>query len=70
MFGGGLVLVSAAAVTYGFLTLCEDKTSFLVLAYLLRVVEGAGGALLWTTMLSLLLARSVLPGVGIKYEIK
>ena len=46
-----------AALTFGFLTFIDDKSSFLVLAYILRVLEGVAGAILWTAMLSLLIAR-------------
>ena len=46
-----------AALTFGFLTFIDDKNSFLVLAYILRMLEGVAGAILWTAMLSLLIAR-------------
>ena len=46
-----------AALTFGFLTFLDDKLSFLIMAYLLRMLEGVAGAILWTAMLSLLIAR-------------
>ena len=57
MFKAGLGLVSVAALTFGFLTFLDDKLSFLIMAYLLRMLEGVAGAILWTAMLSLLIAR-------------
>ena len=57
MFKAGLALVSVAALTFGFLAFIDDKICFLVLAYSLRMLEGVAGAILWTAMLSLLIAR-------------
>lgn len=57
VFRASLVLIFAAAVCCGCLTYVQDTATFLVLAYLLRILAGVGGAALWTAMLSLLLAR-------------
>ena len=45
VFKAGLTLVSVAALTFGFLTFIDDKNSFLVLAYILRMLEGVAGAI-------------------------
>lgn len=56
LFRFGLLLTSACALSFGFLTFIEQTIPFLVLAYILRALEGVGGAALWNSMLALLLA--------------
>ena len=53
----GVVLLSVASNTFGFLVFLNDTTGFLVSAYILRIMEGVAGALLWPAMLSPLLTR-------------
>ena len=53
----GVVLLSVASNTFGFLVFLNDTTGFLVSAYILRIMEGFSGALLWPATLSTLLAR-------------
>ena len=53
----GVVLLSVASNTFGFLVFLNDTTGFLVAAYILRIMEGVAGALLWPAMLSPLLTR-------------
>ena len=53
----GVVLLSVASNTFGFLVFLNDTTGFLVSAYILRILEGVAGALLWPATLSTLLAR-------------
>ena len=57
IFKFGIFLSSLCALGFGFLTYVDDTLMFLLLAYLLRLLEGIGGAALWTSMLALLLAR-------------
>ena len=57
IFKCGLFLSSSCSLMFGFLTYVNNTTVFLVLAYILRFLEGAGGAAIWTAMLALLLAR-------------
>ena len=57
IFKSGLLLSCFCALSFGFLTYIDNAGSFLVLAYILRLLEGVGGAALWTSMLALLLAR-------------
>ena len=56
IFKTGLVLTCVSTLVFGFLTYINNTVMFLVGAYVLRIVEGVGGAALWTSMLSLLLA--------------
>ena len=58
--------MSLAALTFGFLTFIDDKISFVVLAYSLRMLEGVAAAILWTAMLSLLMARQGDPFYAVK----
>ena len=53
----GVVLLSVASNTFGLLVFLNDTTGFLVSAYILRIMEGVAGALLWPAMLSPLLTR-------------
>ena len=53
----GVALLSVASNTFGFLVFLNDTTGFLVAAYILRIMEGVAGALLWPAMLSPLLTR-------------
>ena len=53
----GVALLSVASNTFGFLVFLNDTTGFLVSAYILRIMEGVAGALLWPAMLSPLLTR-------------
>ena len=53
----GVVLLSVASNSFGFLVFLNDTTGFLVSAYILRIMEGVAGALLWPAMLSPLLTR-------------
>ena len=53
----GVALLSVASNTFGFLVFLNDTTGFLVSAYILRIMEGVAGALLWPATLSTLLAR-------------
>ena len=53
----GVVLLSVASNTFGFLVFLNDTTGFLVSVYILRIMEGVAGALLWPAMLSPLLTR-------------
>ena len=53
----GVVLLSVASNTFGLLVFLNDTTGFLVAAYILRIMEGVAGALLWPAMLSPLLTR-------------
>jgi MFS family permease len=57
LFRFGLLLTCVCALSFGFLTFIEKTVPFLVLAYIIRVLEGVGGAALWNSMLTLLLAR-------------
>ena len=57
IFKCGLLLSCFCALSFGFLTFIDETVPFLVLAYTLRLLEGVGGAALWTSMLALLLAR-------------
>ena len=57
IFKWGLFLSSSCSLMFGFLTFVNNTTIFLVLAYVLRFLGGAGGAAIWTSMLALLLAR-------------
>ena len=57
IFKFGIFLSSLCALAFGFLTYVDNTLIFLLLAYLLRLLEGIGGAALWTLMLALLLAR-------------
>ena len=52
-----VALLSVASNTFGFLVFLNDTTGFLVAAYILRIMEGVAGALLWPAMLSPLLTR-------------
>ena len=56
IFKFGLLLSCVSAISFGLLTYVENKIVFLVGAYSLRLIEGVGGAALWTSMLALLLA--------------
>ena len=56
VFKTGLGLTCVSTLMFGFLTYINHTTMFLISAYVLRIVEGVGGASLWTSMLSLLLA--------------
>ena len=53
----GVALLSVASNTFGLLVFLNDTTGFLVSAYILRIMEGVAGALLWPAMLSPLLTR-------------
>ena len=53
----GVVLLSVASNTFGFLVFLNDTTGFLVSAYILRIMEEVAGPLLWPAMLSPLLTR-------------
>ena len=57
IFITGLVIISTSSILFGFLKFITNTAVFLSLAYILRLLEGVGGAVLWTSMLSLLLAR-------------
>ena len=53
----GVTLLSVASNTFGFLVFLNNTAEFLVAAYILRIMEGFAGALLWPAMLSILLIR-------------
>ena len=55
VFRLGLVMTAVAGLLFGFLTFINDTALFLSAAYFLRILEGLGGAALWTAMVSLLL---------------
>ena len=56
VFTSGLLISCVCGFLFGFLTFINNTQVFLITAYLLRMLEGVGGAALWTAMLSLLLA--------------
>ena len=55
----GVALLSLASNTFGFLVFLMDTTEFLVAAYILRIMDGIAGSLLWPAMLSPLLTKYV-----------
>ena len=57
IFISGLLIISTSSILFGLLMYITNTALFLTLAYILRLLEGVGGAILWTSMLSLLLAR-------------
>ena len=57
IFKSGLFLSSSCSLMFGFLTYVTNTSLFLVMAYTLRFLGGAGGAMIWTSLLALLLAR-------------
>ena len=56
-FGLSILLTSAGALSFGFLTYITPRSTFLALAYILRLLEGVSGAGLWNVILLLLLSR-------------
>ena len=57
MFVSGFVLLCVSTLLFSLLSLAEDVTIFLTLAYILRLGEGVAGAILWPAMLAPLLTR-------------
>ena len=51
MFVTGCVLLCISTLLFSFLSIVEDVTIFLTLAYILRLAEGVAGAILWPAML-------------------
>ena len=59
MFVSGFVLLCVSTLLFSLLSLTEDVTIFLTLAYILRLGEGVAGAILWPAMLAPLLRRYI-----------
>ena len=57
VFVTGCVGLCVSTLLFSLLSLIEDVTLFLTLAYILRVVEGVAGAILWPAMLAPILRR-------------
>ena len=55
IYVAGLVIISVSAILFRFLMYVDNAAMFLTLAYVLRILEGIGGAALWTTMVSILM---------------
>ena len=68
LYTAGLVVSAISALTFSLLTWLPGPTAFLAAAYTLRLLEGLGGAALWTSMLALLLSRSVIYNIFIANE--
>ena len=57
LYTAGLVVSAVSALAFSLLTWLPGPAAFLAAAYTLRLLEGLGGAALWTSMLALLLSR-------------
>ena len=68
LYTAGLVVSAISALAFSLLTWLPGPTAFLAAAYTLRLLEGLGGAALWTSMLALLLSRSVIYNIFIANE--
>ena len=60
VFVSGFVLLCVSTLLFSLLSLTEDVTIFLTLAYILRLGEGVAGAILWPAMLAPLLRRYII----------
>ena len=52
----GLLVATTSAVLFGAITFISDLSLFLLSAYLVRFLEGVSMAVLWSTVLAILLA--------------
>ena len=59
MFVTGCVLLCVCTLLFSLLSLTQDVTIFLTLAYILRLGEGVAGAILWPAMLAPILRRYI-----------
>lgn len=57
LFTAGVFLTAGSALSFSLLACLPGPAPFLAAAYTLRLLEGLGGAALWTSMLALLLSR-------------
>ena len=57
VFVTGCVLLCVSTLLFSLLSIIEDVTLFLTLAYILRLAEGVAGAILWPAMLAPILRR-------------
>ena len=57
VFVTGCVMLCVSTLLFSLLSIIEDVTLFLTLAYIFRVVEGVAGAILWPAMLAPILRR-------------
>ena len=56
MFLVGILVASMSAVLFGTITFVSQLGLFLTFAYLVRFIEGVSMAVLWSTVLAILLA--------------
>ena len=57
LYPTGFIVDGLSFVVFGLLHWVEDITTFLVLSYLIRIVEGVGAAATWNSNLSILMAK-------------
>ena len=57
IYPAGFLLDGLSFVVFGLLHWVQDTTTFLVLSYLIRIVEGVGAAATWNSNLSILMAK-------------
>ena len=57
LYPAGFILDGLSFIVFGLLHWVEDTSTFLVLSYLIRIIEGVGAAATWNTNLSILMAR-------------
>ena len=60
VFVTGCVMLCVSTLLFSLLSIIEDVTLFLTLAYILRLGEGVAGAILWPAMLAPLLRRYII----------
>ena len=56
LYPAGFILAGLSFIVFGLLHWVEDTSTFLVLSYLIRIIEGVGAAATWNTSLSILMA--------------
>ena len=57
LYPAGFILDGLSFIVFGLLHWVEDTRTFLVLSYLIRIIEGVGAAATWNTNLSILMAK-------------
>ena len=57
IFPAGFIIDGSSFILFGLLQWVNDTTTFLILSYLIRFMEGIGAAATWTSNLAILMAK-------------